>query len=130
MKAVQPRISLILAVDSMGNAYASLTQVNSGSKVMCLYIRELVKVLDKERGDWRRQLTVCIDGAAYHVSTETMVMFRTLRVPLMVLGPHGYAVAPCELAFAAIKSLNLNPDQLATGKTNFANVVKLLLLRL
>ena len=114
----------------MGNAYASLTQVNTGSKVMCLYIRELVKVLDREREEWRKETILCLDGAAYHVSAETMALFSTLRVPLMILGPHGYSVAPCELAFAALKSVHLNPDQLPTGKTNFANVVRLVLLRL
>ena len=65
-KAVAPRISLIAALDSEGNTYASMTQVNTDGKVMCIYIRELVKVLDNERKGWRKNTIMLVDGASYH----------------------------------------------------------------
>ena len=46
-KQVQPRISMLLGLDTLGNIYASFTQVNTDSKVKSLYLRELVKLLDK-----------------------------------------------------------------------------------
>ena len=45
---MQPRISLIMALFSDGRLYSSITQVNTDSTIMSLYIRELVKSLDKE----------------------------------------------------------------------------------
>ena len=111
-----PRISLIAGVDTLGNMYAAFTQVNTDSKIMCLFVRELVKVLDKEDADWRKTTVITMDGAAYHVATETMALFRTLKVPVLIMGPHSYSTAPCELLFAAIKSKQLNPDGLPTGK--------------
>ena len=87
----------------MGNLWASLTQVNTTSKVFCLYIRELVRQLDKERPDWRNDTVLTFDGASYHQTTETLAMLRDLRVPTMVLGPSSYNVAACELAFSALK---------------------------
>jgi len=48
VKQVVPRISLIAALDNFGEIYLSFTMANTDSKIMALYIRELVKVLDKE----------------------------------------------------------------------------------
>jgi hypothetical protein len=41
----------------------------------------------------------------------------------MISSPHSYNIAPIELLFGAIKSVDLNPEQLSTGKTNFSNMV-------
>jgi len=51
-----------------------------------------------------------MDNAPYHVSNETMAIFKELRVPVMFFGPHSYNVAPVELLFAAIKSTHMNVD--------------------
>jgi hypothetical protein len=34
----------------------------------------------------------------------------------MYTGPYSYDVCPCELFFALLKSTDINPRQLATGK--------------
>ena len=44
-----PRISMLIAIDTLGNLYLSLTQSNSNSKIMSIFLKELVKKLDKER---------------------------------------------------------------------------------
>ena len=106
-----------MATDTLGHFWVSLTQVNTTSKVFCLYLRELVKALDKERSGWRKSTVLTFDGASYHRTAETNDMLRTLNVPTMVLAPHSYAVAACELVFAALKDSHLNPEQLPTGKT-------------
>ena len=76
---------------------------------MCLYLRELVKILDKERAGWRQNTVITLDNASYHRAEETLVLMETLRIPVLLMGPHSYATAPCELLFAALKSKDLNP---------------------
>ena len=53
IRSVNPRISLIMAIDNHGKVYASMTNVNTDTTVMTLYIKELVKKLDKENSSWR-----------------------------------------------------------------------------
>ena len=65
-KQVTPRISLIMAIDNLGNMYAAMTQVNTDSDVMALYLVYLVKQLDIERPRWRRDTILMLDGALYH----------------------------------------------------------------
>ena len=107
---------MIIGFDTLGNIYASFTQANTDSKIMAIYIRQLVKKLDKDRPKWRLDTCITFDNATYHVSTETMAILKALNVPLMFLGPHSYNVAPQELLFAAIKSTHMNLDMEPTGK--------------
>ena len=44
---MQPRISMIAGLDSIGNVYLSLVQSNSNNKVMEVFFQQLVKKLDK-----------------------------------------------------------------------------------
>ena len=46
---IQPRISMILGVDTLGNTYMTLTQSNTNSSIMELYFRHLAKKLDHQR---------------------------------------------------------------------------------
>ena len=48
IKQVSPRISMLMALDNFGVIYACFTQVNTDSKIMGLYIKELVNQLDRE----------------------------------------------------------------------------------
>ena len=45
-KLVVPRISMIVALDTDGRVFLSLVQANSNSKIMDIFIRQLVKKLD------------------------------------------------------------------------------------
>lgn len=47
-RKVSPRITLVVALDSDGNLYASLLQSNSNSETMALFVKELVAHLDYE----------------------------------------------------------------------------------
>ena len=51
-----------------------------------------------------------MDGAPYHLSSECMVLYKVLDLPLMFNLPHGYNVAPVELVFAALKSKHINEE--------------------
>ena len=107
---------MIMALDNFGEVYACLTQVNTDSKIMSLYMKELVRILDSEDKYWRNNTIIFHDGASYAQSGDTLGILRDMRVPFMVLPPHAYNVSPIELLFGAIKTDILNPLALPTGK--------------
>jgi hypothetical protein len=57
---------MILALDTHGEVYISLTQANSNAKIMKIYFHQLVKKLDQQRPGWRKDTIVLLDNAAYH----------------------------------------------------------------
>jgi hypothetical protein len=113
---IAPRITVILGLDSRGNVYLSLAQANSNSQMMELYFRALAAKLDQERPNWRRDTVIIVDGAKYHQSVDFLQVAAELRLPYMVLGPHSYDAAPCELVFAHFKRADVNPRKVPTGK--------------
>ena len=64
-----------------------------------MFIKELVKILEKEDRHFRTNTVLFWDGAAYHFSKDTLKTMRDLDVPLITLAPYSYFSAPCELAF-------------------------------
>ena len=56
------------------------------------------------------------DGASYHRSAETRNYLANIGVKTMISGPYGYELAPIEKFFALLKSTNLNPGMVQTGK--------------
>jgi hypothetical protein len=113
---IAPRITVILGLDSRGNVYLALAQANSNSQMMELYFRALAAKLDQERPNWRRDTVIIVDGAKYHQSVDFLKVAAELRLPYMVLGPHSYDAAPCELVFAHFKRADVNPRKVPTGK--------------
>ena len=77
-------------------------------------------------------LLICINlHFRYHTSASNHELYKTLRLPaFMVLGPYSYNASPCELLFAAFKSVDINPRHIPTGKTHFPQVVRLVMDRL
>jgi len=45
-KKVQPRITMITAVDSQGQIYVSLLQANTDTDIMMLFMKEFIITLD------------------------------------------------------------------------------------
>jgi len=111
-----PRITVIVALDSLGNIYLTLTQANSNNSTMQIYFHHLCAKLDRERPQWREDSVILLDGAKYHTSTSTLTLLADLRVPVMFFGPHSYNLAVAELFFSFLKSTHLNPHMLPTGK--------------
>jgi hypothetical protein len=48
-KQVVPRISIIVGLDTQCSVFITLVQSNSNSKIMEIYLHQLVKTLDEER---------------------------------------------------------------------------------
>ena len=115
-KSINPRLSLIAALDTLGNVYYSLTQCNTESDVMMMFMKYLIRQLDQENVTWREKTIFLFDGAAYHTSEEMKEYFRKMEVQVIFSGPYSYSAAPIEHLFAGLKRGELNPEHQPTGK--------------
>ena len=52
LNAVQPRVSMIAALDSDGRAWFTLTHANTDSNVLALFFHHLKEKLDQETPGW------------------------------------------------------------------------------
>ena len=55
---------------------------------------------------------------------------KRLNIPVMFFGPASYNVAAAELMFADLKSTQLNPEGLQTGKKAFQKIIEMVVKRL
>jgi hypothetical protein len=83
-----PRVSMLTAVDTLGNVYMALAQSNSNQQMMSLFWKGLCMKLDRERPGWRSNTLWTLDGAAYHSGEESLNTLRALKVPVLMQGPH------------------------------------------
>ena len=115
-KQVQPRISLLLAIDTEGRMWCSLTQANTDTNVMTLFLQHLKRQLDMESPGWEQSSYILLDNAAWHSNPEMKTRLAKMELPIIYSAPYSYSTAPVERAFAALKLGDLNPDRLPTGK--------------
>ena len=87
-KTIEPRTSLIAAVDNLGNIYASLFQGNSNTQTTILMMHWLCKILDEEDKNWRTISILLLDGASYHTNTETKKALQKLQIPVLYTAPY------------------------------------------
>ena len=129
-KQVAPRVSLILALDTDGRLWFSLTQVNTDADVMTLFLRHLARQLDRETPGWEQSSHILLDNAAWHASELMKQRLAKMRLPIIYSGPYSYTTAPCESVFAAIKFGDLNPERLPTGKKSLGHIADMVAKRL
>ena len=79
-------------------------QVNNNSSMFMMFMRHFVALMDKKSSRWREDTIITMDNALYHVSSESIKLFKDLDLPIFMNPPHGYNVAPVELVFAALKA--------------------------
>ena len=106
----------MMAIDTEGKLYCSLTQTNTDHRVFCLFITKLVDVLSKEDSNWRDNTILLHDGAKYATCNESTEHLKSLGVKFVISAPYSYSTSPIELAFAFLKAVHLNPKSLKTGK--------------
>ena len=75
-----------------------------------------MNALELEDPNFREKTVLQFDGATYHRSAETRNFLSNTGGKTMISGPYGYEIAPVEMLFAGIKSTNLNPEMIRTGK--------------
>ena len=115
-KQVQPRISVLVALDTEGRIWAALTQASTDADVMTMFLQHLVRRLDSETPGWQETSTILLDNATWHTSTVMKERLAKMKLPVIFSGPYSYAAAPAERVFAALKIGDLNPNRLPTGK--------------
>ena len=77
-KAIQPRVSMIVGLDTCGHVYLSLVQGNSNSKIMEIFFQKLAKKLEMENPKYRDSVVILLDNAAYHTCASTLAVLRRL----------------------------------------------------
>lgn len=68
IKEMSQRVNLIVALDNHGRVFASLTQTNTDSNVMLMFLSRLAQRLTEQEQDWRDNTVFVLDGASYHRS--------------------------------------------------------------
>jgi hypothetical protein len=113
---VAPRITLVAAVDNLGNSYLSLLQTNSNRHTTLLLLSQLFDLLSQEDPHWKESTIIIIDGARYHTTPSIRAMFRLHGVSHCITSPHSPQLAPIELYFSMLKQGELNPKDLPSSK--------------
>lgn len=102
-KDLAPKVNMIAALDTDGRLYLSLTQFNTDSDVMLMFLSRLANVLSQEDKDWRDNTIWLLDNAAYHRASEVKEHLKSLGVKVMLSGQYAYESAPVERFFAYFK---------------------------
>ena len=89
---------------------------NTNSNVFCLFLSSLAKKLTAEDRNWRDNTVILCDGARYQTSKESTTHMKALGFRVCISAPYSYSAAPIELAFSKLKSDDINPGRLPTGK--------------
>ena len=83
---------------------------------MTLFLRHLVRQLDRETPGWQDDSVILLDNAAWHTSPVMKKRLEKMALPIIYSGPYSYSAAPVESVFASLKFGELNPERLPTGK--------------
>ena len=115
-KGIKPRISMIVGLASDGEIYVSLTQVNTNTDMIMLFISRLALILGQEHKDWRKNTILLLDGASYHKSADSRKLFDNMSIKIMLSAPYSFAGAAIEYFFGYFKKGNLNKGNYPLGK--------------
>ena len=90
--------------------------MNTDHNVFCAFITQLANKLTKEDRAWRENSILLIDGAKYQTCPESLQHLKQLGFKVCISSPYSFAAASVEYANAFLKSVDLNPERLKTGK--------------
>ena len=116
LNSVTPRLSMIAAIDTDGQIWFTLSQANTDSNMMTLFIKSLVDILSEQDQGFKENTVFMFDNASYHTSQETRSAFSVMGLRVIYSGPYSYQAAPIELLFGGLKNKELNPSREPTGK--------------
>ncbi len=114
--SIQPRLSMVTALDTDGRVYFALSHANTDQDTYMLFLRHLIAQLDLETPGWQEDSVLLADNAPYHVSAQAREYLRKLQVPCMFSGPYSFSAAPIETLFSLLKLGELNKAHASTGK--------------
>ena len=81
-----------------------------------LFLEHLTNKLTEESPDWPASTFFLVDGAKYHKTGDTLTKMKALAMKTVVAGPYGWLASPVELVFAYLKQVDLNVNNVKTGK--------------
>ena len=102
-KPACPRITVVAAVDSDGNKYASITQSNSTRYTTQVYLFQLITLLEKEDNDFRDKTILVFDGATHHLTADVRALLQLMNVQYCVTSPFSPQLCPVETYNAFMK---------------------------
>ena len=117
MNPVRPRLSLIGCVSNWGDIFLSGCQANTDADIMMMFFNQLVQHLEMTEPNFRQTHCWIIDSAGYHTSAAMMKFYKENDLPIMFLGPYQFLMASAELLWGWIKAVDINPEQIKTGKS-------------
>ena len=82
-------------------------------------MRELVKILDVDRPDWRADTIWLVDGAKMHTTELVKNIYQKLKIPIMVAPPYSWNLVATEKFHAMFKTGELNPTGKAMTKSKY-----------
>lgn len=71
LKTIQPRLSMISALDTDGKVWFTLTHSTTDGDVIALFLKHLISTLDQEEPGWQYTTVFLWDNAPYHSSAQT-----------------------------------------------------------
>ena len=77
---------MIAALDTDGRLYLSLTQFNTDSDVMLMFLSRLAHLLSQEDNNWREDTYLLLNNAPYHRSREVREHLLKLGVKVVLSG--------------------------------------------
>ena len=83
---------------------------------MILFMRHIIRQLDKEIFNWNDRVVFLFDNAAYQASPEFQEYLKKLNLQVIYFGPYSFLCSVCEPFYGAIKSGDLNKESNPTGK--------------
>ena len=108
LNSVSPRISMITALDTDGHFWFTLSQANTDSNMITLFLHSLTRELDIESPGWQEDTIILWDNASYHRSEETKAVLKKLGLKIIFSGPYSFSAAPIELLFGGMKYGEIN----------------------
>ena len=110
--------------------WCSLTQTNTDSDVMVMFLQHLARQLDREEPGWQESTTILLDNATWHSSADMQEHLARLKLDILYSGPYAYSTAAIELVFTALKRGDLNPARRSTGKKALSEVADMVVAQL
>ena len=87
-----------MAICTKGRLYCSMSQVNTDTRVFCLFMSKLAALMNKEEWGSVSRCLLLIDGAKYQTNKESLSHMQALGFNVIVSSPYSYAAAPIEVS--------------------------------
>ena len=115
-KAVK-RLTVIAAIDTAGRLFVKVHKINSDRYTTIDTLNELVNILDEKDEEWREKYYLMLDGASYHVASDTLEFLEVRQIPVIFMSPFSPQLAPVETVHAYLKKTEIKSTQVIENET-------------